>query len=211
MAQINEVAFDWLDAPMVRVAAANVPVPRAEVLEDQAIPNVSTHRRRMQKGDELMAKEVFLPKLGQTVEEVTLVKWLVEDGAKVEKGQEILEVETDKAVFTVEATAKGTIHMGDFKEGEVLPVLTVVAIIGKPDEKFSPTGAEELRRSCACGPQPPKKRRRAAEYGSPGSVAGCRRQAGVRFPARPQARRRTCGRPAPDPTHRRRGDARGRA
>ncbi len=40
MAQVNEQAFDWLDAPMVRVAAANVPVPRAEVLEDNAIPNV---------------------------------------------------------------------------------------------------------------------------------------------------------------------------
>jgi pyruvate/2-oxoglutarate/acetoin dehydrogenase E1 component len=41
MAQINELAFDYLDAPMARVAAANVPVPRAEVLEDLAIPNVS--------------------------------------------------------------------------------------------------------------------------------------------------------------------------
>ena len=40
MAVVNDEAFDWLDAPMVRVAAANVPVPRAEVLEDLAIPNV---------------------------------------------------------------------------------------------------------------------------------------------------------------------------
>jgi pyruvate/2-oxoglutarate/acetoin dehydrogenase E1 component len=40
MSQVNELAFDWLDAPMERVAAANVPVPRAEVLEDLAIPNV---------------------------------------------------------------------------------------------------------------------------------------------------------------------------
>jgi 2-oxoisovalerate dehydrogenase E1 component len=40
MMQVNELAFDWLDAPMVRVAAANVPVPRAEILEDLAIPNV---------------------------------------------------------------------------------------------------------------------------------------------------------------------------
>ncbi len=39
MAQVNDRAFDWLDAPMVRVAAANVPVPRAEVLENLAIPN----------------------------------------------------------------------------------------------------------------------------------------------------------------------------
>jgi pyruvate/2-oxoglutarate/acetoin dehydrogenase E1 component/TPP-dependent pyruvate/acetoin dehydrogenase alpha subunit len=39
MMQINERAFDYLDAPMVRVASANVPVPRSEVLEDLAIPN----------------------------------------------------------------------------------------------------------------------------------------------------------------------------
>jgi len=40
MVQVNEQAFDYLDAPMVRVAAANVPVPRAEILEDEVIPNV---------------------------------------------------------------------------------------------------------------------------------------------------------------------------
>jgi 2-oxoisovalerate dehydrogenase E1 component len=41
MAQLNDVAFDYLDAPMVRVAAHNVPIPRAEVLEDADIPNVA--------------------------------------------------------------------------------------------------------------------------------------------------------------------------
>ncbi len=40
MALVNERAFDWLDAPMVRVAAADVPVPMSEVLEDAAIPSV---------------------------------------------------------------------------------------------------------------------------------------------------------------------------
>jgi 2-oxoisovalerate dehydrogenase E1 component len=40
MMQVNEQVFDWLDAPMIRVASANVPVPRAEALEDLAIPNV---------------------------------------------------------------------------------------------------------------------------------------------------------------------------
>lgn len=38
---INDHAFDYLDAPMIRVAAANVPVPRAEILEDLAIPNTN--------------------------------------------------------------------------------------------------------------------------------------------------------------------------
>ena len=39
--RINESAFDWLDAPMVRVAAADVPVPMAETLEDAAIPSTA--------------------------------------------------------------------------------------------------------------------------------------------------------------------------
>ena len=88
-----------------------------------------------------MAEEFFIPKLGQTVEEVTLVSWLVEDGAKVSQGQPVMEVETDKAVFPVEANGRGTIHIGPYKAGDVLPVLTVVAIIGKPEEKFELTGA----------------------------------------------------------------------
>ena len=89
-----------------------------------------------------MAEEIFIPKLGQTVEEVTLVSWLVEDGAKVTQGQAVMEVETDKAIFPVEANARGVIHIGPFKEGMVLPVLTVVAVIGKPEDKFEVKGVE---------------------------------------------------------------------
>ena len=40
LALVNEQAFDYLDAPMIRIASRNVPVPRAESLEDEAIPNV---------------------------------------------------------------------------------------------------------------------------------------------------------------------------
>jgi len=83
-----------------------------------------------------MAKEVFIPKLGQTVEEVTLVRWLVADGARVEQGDGVLEVETDKALFTVESSARGYVHIGPYQEGAIVPVLTVVATIGKPEEKF---------------------------------------------------------------------------
>ncbi len=84
-----------------------------------------------------MAEEFFIPKLGQTVEEVTLINWLVKEGDKVETGQGILEVETDKAVFTVESTADGIIHIGPFKAGDVVPNLTVVAVIGKAEDKFT--------------------------------------------------------------------------
>ncbi len=88
-----------------------------------------------------MPEEFFIPKLGQTVEEVTLVGWLVKDGEKISQGQAVMEVETDKAVFPVEANAKGYIHLGPYKEGDVLPVLTVVAVIGKQEDKFKVQGA----------------------------------------------------------------------
>jgi pyruvate dehydrogenase E2 component (dihydrolipoamide acetyltransferase) len=84
-----------------------------------------------------MTEEVFIPKYGQTVEEVTLIKWMTADGAPVKKGQEIVEIETDKTNFTVEAEANGFLHRGPYAEGQVIPVLTVVAIIGKEDEKFA--------------------------------------------------------------------------
>ena len=83
-----------------------------------------------------MAEELFIPKLGQTVEEVTLLKWQVQDGDKVKQGQEVLEVETDKAIFNVEAVDDGYIHFGPFEIGQVVPVLTVVAVIGAQDEVF---------------------------------------------------------------------------
>ena len=83
-----------------------------------------------------MAEELFIPKLGQTVEQVTIINWHVVDGDHVEQGQEVLEVETDKAVFDVEATDDGVIHIGPYKVGDAVPVLTVVAVIGEADDKF---------------------------------------------------------------------------
>ena len=103
-----------------------------------------------------MAEEFFIPKLGQTVEEVTILGWKVEDGQRVEQGDTVLEVETDKAVFPVEANASGYIHLGPYKAGDVVPVLTVVAVIGKKDDKFEVKGAPaaqpEVQAAAAAAP-----------------------------------------------------------
>ena len=90
-----------------------------------------------------MAEELFIPKLGQTVEEVTLIEWTAKDGEKVRAGQAVLKVETDKAVFDVEATGSGYLHIGPFEAGEVIPVLTVVAVIGKKEDAFQSNGHQE--------------------------------------------------------------------
>ncbi len=80
--------------------------------------------------------EVYIPKYGQTVEEVKIVQWLAEDGAEIKKGQEILEIETDKTTFFVEAEGAGFLHRGPYEVGQTVPVLEVVALIGPQDIKF---------------------------------------------------------------------------
>ena len=54
-----------------------------------------------------MSHAVTIPKLGLTMEEATLVEWHVQDGEKVEKGQTLLTIETEKIMFDVEAEASG--------------------------------------------------------------------------------------------------------
>lgn len=115
-----------------------------------------------------MAEELFIPKLGQTVEQVTLLNWLVKDGDQVEQGQEVLEVETDKAVFDVEAVDSGYIHFGPYKVGDVVPVLAVVAVIGEKDEKFQVKAAQPHE----AAPEPEKEvEKKTARAAAPLKVA----------------------------------------
>lgn len=98
-----------------------------------------------------MSEPLLIPKLGNSVEDVTIIEWMVEDGAQVTKGQEVLEIETDKSTFAVEATADGYIHFGSFDTGDVVPVFTVVAIIGEKDDVF-PSGETEAPTAKASAP-----------------------------------------------------------
>ena len=80
-----------------------------------------------------MAVDFSIPKLGDNVSEGTIVDWLVEDGATVNEGDEILELETDKAVVPVPANASGVLKMGNFKAGDVVKIDEVVATIEPQD------------------------------------------------------------------------------
>ena len=81
-----------------------------------------------------MPDAVLLPKLGQTVEEATVVRWLKNEGDTVKKGDVLFEIETDKAVLEAESFFEGTLLKVLVKEGETAPVSTVAAYIGKPGE-----------------------------------------------------------------------------
>src|SRR5687768_7009422 len=57
-----------------------------------------------------MAKQIEMPKLADTMTEGTVVRWLIKEGDKVAEGQEIAEIETDKATMGYESLDAGTVY-----------------------------------------------------------------------------------------------------
>lgn len=83
-----------------------------------------------------MANTVLMPKLGQSEEDVTLVKWRKKTGDKVCVGDILFEVETEKAVLEVESFFSGTLLKILVHEGQTVPINTPVGFIGNPGEKL---------------------------------------------------------------------------
>ena len=81
-----------------------------------------------------MVHTVIMPKLGQTVEESTLLKWHKQSGDQVKKGDILFEIETDKAVLEIESFVDGTLLKIIVNDGETVPVTAPVAFVGKPGE-----------------------------------------------------------------------------
>ena len=78
-----------------------------------------------------------MPKLSDTMEEGVIAKWNVEEGDKVESGDIIAEVETDKATMEVEVFDAGTILKILADEGEAVPLGNLMAVIGEEGEDIS--------------------------------------------------------------------------
>jgi pyruvate dehydrogenase E2 component (dihydrolipoamide acetyltransferase) len=82
-----------------------------------------------------MAFSVVMPALEMAQETGKIISWLKKEGDAIAKGQPLLEVETDKAVVEIEATADGILAGVKSKEGDVVPVGTTIAWIVAPGEK----------------------------------------------------------------------------
>lgn len=84
-----------------------------------------------------MATIINMPRLSDTMEEGVVASWLVKVGDKVEEGDILAEIETDKATMEFESFHEGTLlHIG-VQEGETAPVDTLLAIIGDEGEDIS--------------------------------------------------------------------------
>jgi pyruvate dehydrogenase E2 component (dihydrolipoamide acetyltransferase) len=78
--------------------------------------------------------EIKMPQLGLTMEFGTVVEWFIGESDPFTQGQEILEVETDKANVGVEAHEGGTLARILVREGQKVPVGTILAVAVKPGE-----------------------------------------------------------------------------
>src|SRR5215467_9894285 len=89
-----------------------------------------------------MATDVMMPRLSDSMEEGTVLKWLVEVGGEVKRGEPLVEIETDKANMTYEADSDGVLIEVRAQEGETLPIGQVIARVGEAGEKPSGNGAQ---------------------------------------------------------------------
>jgi pyruvate dehydrogenase E2 component (dihydrolipoamide acetyltransferase) len=93
--------------------------------------------------------DVAMPRLSDSMEEGTILKWLKSDGDEVSKGEELVEIETDKANMTYESDVEGVLKIVA-QEGDTLPVGETIARIGEGDgggeqqaDESEPQEAEE--------------------------------------------------------------------
>ncbi len=90
-----------------------------------------------------MAIEITMPKLSDTMEEGTILRWRIKEGDKVSKGDIIAEVETDKAAMEMEAFEDGVVQSLKVGEGETVAVGTVIVILSGAEEKTEEAPVEE--------------------------------------------------------------------
>src|SRR6187549_1984776 len=93
-----------------------------------------------------MPVEITMPQLSDTMTEGTVVKWNKKEGDKVKAGEEVADVETDKATMPMEAFDAGTLAVILVKEGEKVAVGGVLAVLATGSEK-----PEDVKKQYASG------------------------------------------------------------
>ncbi|WP_027481183.1 dihydrolipoamide acetyltransferase family protein [Deinococcus pimensis] len=91
-----------------------------------------------------MPKEILLPELAESVVEGEILKWLVEEGASVERDQPIVEVMTDKVTVELPSPYAGRLARRLVKEGDVVPVHAAIAVIEESGEVTAPAAEPAL-------------------------------------------------------------------
>ena len=83
----------------------------------------------------VVVTSVIMPQMGSDMTAGIIQAWLKREGDTVEKGEPLVQIETEKAVVEIEAPATGIVRVIYASEGSEVPVTEVIAIIADPDEE----------------------------------------------------------------------------
>lgn len=94
-----------------------------------------------------MAVAIIMPRQGQSVESCIITEWNKKEGDQVNEGDVLFSYETDKASFEEEAKASGTLLKILAEEGDDVPCLENVAILGEPGKIFQLSWLQSLKKN----------------------------------------------------------------
>jgi pyruvate dehydrogenase E2 component (dihydrolipoyllysine-residue acetyltransferase) len=134
-------------------------------------------------------QDIVMPRLSDSMEEGTILSWLKSVGDEVTVGDELVEIETDKANMVYEADAAGTLIEITAPEGETLPIGQVIARVGEPGE--APADAD----GAPAEPEEAEAEEAPAEAGAEEAEEA---QEAEPAPAPPSPATATAERPAPE-------------
>ena len=106
-----------------------------------------------------MASDVLMPQMGESIAEGTIVRWIKKVGDSVDRDEPLFEISTDKVDAEIPSPAAGVVLEIHVKEGETVPVNSVVALIGaageKPAASSAPAAAETKTDTQSTAPAAP--------------------------------------------------------
>ncbi|HSJ18218.1 MAG TPA: dihydrolipoamide acetyltransferase family protein [Solirubrobacterales bacterium] len=100
-----------------------------------------------------MSVDIVMPRLSDSMEEGTILRWIKSQGDEVAVGDELVEIETDKANMVYEADAAGTLIEIVAQEGDTLPIGETIARVGEAGEAPSGDGAGRKEKPEEAGPE----------------------------------------------------------
>jgi pyruvate dehydrogenase E2 component (dihydrolipoamide acetyltransferase) len=101
-----------------------------------------------------MATDVVMPQMGESIAEGTIVRWIKKVGDKVDRDEPLFEISTDKVDAEIPSPAAGVVTEIKVKEGETVPVNSVVALIGAAGEAAQAAPAAQTPPAPAKGQTP---------------------------------------------------------
>ena len=136
-----------------------------------------------------MPFQVIMPKLSDAMVEGRVLQWLKKEGDRVQGGDVLASIETDKAEIELEAFGSGVLRRVLADEGQMVPVGQLIAVIAEPDEDITGLVSAAPAAPAAGAPAAPKVEAKAAAPAAPAAIPPAAPPEAGWVPASPIARR----------------------